>query len=598
MDERLYEQMMKDRVIYDSLNRDISNRDKAELVAKGMLDLDIHEQNQNLLAYTLEKEIKDDKLAQNLIFQFLAFKPHESIKDYNCVPDKLFFRFNFWDFDTFNTAIAVVNKPSSNITPTATPLTLQKELSQIYTKTDEKDMKVEIDFDPSDDPFIDYKDFINYMLNRQLFIEVFDADRLLWLGYIKVNLRDFLRQGKPNVFHTKEYIIFDEKFSSKGSIQLLIKNIGAKTRKSWNYNASLLKVLSMKDKYSHMNKKKKVKVNAMDLDSLTNQEKEILAQQILTHHENHQIENLDDKRLKLNVDPDTQKKLRVMKYIHGDGKKINIDDNKLKEISKKQERDSQFLYKLNQANKIKELKRNEIIQKSINETNKNQFNISLVCGQTTFLNMIVHNDSLDQDLLQVVISKPGEKKDDLQDNTLQLVTSPDEWIYYTEKYKLIKPNDFKSVSSQNHLIIRPNESIPLLLKLLSFDTKVANSNYVIWIYKQNGQPLYYFNITIVKVFPIIDHVFRFYLPENRYSTVKIPNPFKQDRVKTQKVLDYYLCSDPNIGLQLDHTTNDFYFKAKIQSEGFLSEFNLFLYLDELKTELYATWSLVLVSMVK
>src|SRR5690606_29572548 len=142
------------------------------------------------------------------------------------------------------------------------------------------------------------------------------------------------------------------------------------------------------------------------------------------------------------------------------------------------------------------------------------------------------------------------------------------------------------------------ESIPLLIKLLSFDTKVANANYVVWIYRQNGQPLYFFNITIVKVFPIIDHVFRFQLPENRYATVKIPNPFKSDRVKTQKVLDYYLCSDPNINLLLDHTTNDFYFKSKIQSEGFISEFYLYLYLDQLKTDLYATWQLNLVSMAR
>jgi hypothetical protein len=60
MDERLIDQMMKGRVFYYNINLEISNRDRAELAAKELLELDKYEQNQNLVTYTHEKEIKYD----------------------------------------------------------------------------------------------------------------------------------------------------------------------------------------------------------------------------------------------------------------------------------------------------------------------------------------------------------------------------------------------------------------------------------------------------------------------------------------------------------------------------------------------------------
>lgn len=129
-------------------------------------------------------------------------------------------------------------------------------------------MKIQINFDPSDDPFTDYKDFISYMLNKQLFIEVFDADKLFFLGYVKVPLKDLLRQGKPSIYHTKEYEIYDEKFIVKGALQILIKSVGFSTMKSWMYDPTALKVINTKDRFNTANKKKKVRVKALDMEKV------------------------------------------------------------------------------------------------------------------------------------------------------------------------------------------------------------------------------------------------------------------------------------------------------------------------------------------
>lgn len=583
-----YEQQDKPpKMIYDALNRDMNLRDRAELVSQGLLELD--ERAMNSLNYTFEKELQDDKKAYLITLQFLSFKPNDSITDYKQVPDKLFFRFNFWDFDTFNTNIATVSKPNNNIVPSSTPLILQREMAQIYSKTEEKDMKVEIEYDPSDDPYTDYKEFISYLLTRLLFVEVFDAEKLQSLGYIKITLSDLLRQGKPSVYHTKEYTIYDEKFNKKGAIQMLIKSTGNTNRKTWKYDSTMLKLVNINDKNSSINKKKKLKVKPMDLDRLTEHEKEVLAKEIVKQNDVKEIDN-KEKVLKLNVDPDIQKKLRVMKYVQGK-KNVNVDEHKMQELQRKMEKETQFYHSLNQANKLKEMKKNELISKVISDSNKSSLNISLICGQPHFINFVIYNESFETELFQLSTSKADE-------DTVKIINNPDEWRLYTEKYKMIKPTDYKCISNQNHLIVKPNEAIPILIKVQSHNTNLANSSQTVWVYKKNGQPLCFLNVTIVKVFPIIDHIFRYYLPESRYSTVKVPNPFKQDRAKTQRALDCFYCTDPNITLQLDYTTNDFYFKVKTKNEGFMNEFTLFIYLDNERTELYASWQFVLISMAK
>ena len=128
-------------------------------------------------------------------------------------------------------------------------------------------------------------------------------------------------------------------------------------------------------------------------------------------HKNNQInqnyQDINEKVLKLNIDPETQKKLRVMKYVHNQ-KNINLDEKKMEELHKKIEKDNRFYQTLNQACKIKELKKVEMISKAVSESQKSSLNISLVSGQPHFLNFIISNDAPDIELLQISVSKSNE----------------------------------------------------------------------------------------------------------------------------------------------------------------------------------------------
>lgn len=606
-------------LILENPTRDISRREKAELTAKGILNMQITEKSLSLLNYTFENELKDDKKSNIFLISFLAYKPLENIKDYKSVPNKIHFKFDFWDFSTFITKSAIINKPSSDIIPSNTPLVITREGVPLTAKTEEKEMKIQIEYDPSvSDNNIDFRDFINYLLNKNLFVEIYESEKLNQIGHIKIPLKDFLRQGKQTIFHTKEYDIFDYNFIHKGSIQVLIKTIGCNCSKTFNYDPHHLKVINTKDKFSNTNKKKKVKTSQIKLEKLSEINKENLAKAIIEKAENSNASNLlKDKNeqndvlikgLKLNLDPETQKRLRTLKYTNkpnseGVNNPLSILKlNKLEELKNKEVKENEFIKSLSYVNKIKEQSKKDIIEKTLQENNKNIVTLDLIAGQNHYFNFIIQNMENYEELVQVVITKQNKTaeadknnivinpKDDMEtENVVSLVTNPEEWQNYVENNKLYKTNDYNMISPQNYLIMRPMESIPLLFKIKSFNLHLKDETFAIWIYKKEGQPLYNLYLSIRKVFPIIDHNYIYYLPENRISTVKFPNPFKFDKSKILKFLDFYQCSNPHVTLSLDTVSNEFSFKYKTNAEFSESSFYLYIFLDEGRANLYGTW---------
>lgn len=335
------------------------------------------------------------------------------------------------------------------------------------------------------------------------------------------------------------------------------------------------------------------------------QEKEYIARSLINKNDDIDINNihslgLPNSTLKLNVDPETQKRLRAMKYVNNP-RNMSMQNDKLEQLKNKQEKEDEFFKTLNYANRIKELKKKELISKTLQESNKNSLSISLICGQPSFLNFIIHNNSEDEELIHINVSKAStkdkkENKPDEGDNTLTLISNPEDWRLITDSEKMVKPNDYNIITPQGYMILKPNESVPLLFKLLSYDDRSHNNSYTIWAYKKNGQPLYFLNVVIFKVFTIQDHIFRYYQPSNRYSTIKIPNPYKFDKYKTQVILDNYQSNDSSIVMQLDPVSKDFFFKTRVQNEGKRHEFLLFLYLDNKKLNLLLTWRFELISM--
>lgn len=626
---------------YDTKDmKDISKKDKSELIGKGvLLDEDIN--NENLLQYSLETEMKEDKKGVNYNIHFMAIKPS---KEYlyminEDILKKLVFTFSFWDFQEYQSDISIINKPENKLFSSAIPFVLSKE--EYY---DDKNIKLKLNYDPSNDIYIDYKEYICYLLNKHLFIQIFDSERLFNFGYVKIPLRDFLRNGKEIKNFQKEYYLYDSiSHINKGSIILSISVAGFNC--SFTYNQMKFKqIYSNLLLSSGISNKKKVSIRALDIDTLTIKEKEVIGMEIINKNSS-AIENLKDKGreneilnkpIKLNVDLDTQKKLRVLKYSNLVNKSnkfdIRINENlnkiekeRLYELKEKQEKEDKYFETLNKANKIKELKKERLIKQVIEENNKNQLSISLIAGKAHYFNYVIKNESDIEENFHLVISSNTNINTNnynmsmtINEETVSIIKDPHIWrhITLTERNYLLAPinNDYDCISENNFFILKPNEKIPLLIKLLSYDNLINNKSFTIWIYK-GKEVMEYLSITIVKVINIIDHKFDFNIPDNRNSNITIPNPFEkkpifhnQQKEKvienshlknnidiSQCIVDYQITSNSAYTLQLDSSSNNYLIKVKPGevNDNKKIKFYLFLYKDQYRINNILNWEVTI-----
>lgn len=69
---------------------------------------------------------------------------------------------------------------------------------------------MQFEYDPSVDVYTDFRDFFNYFSRKYVFVEVFDAERVISYGFTKIPLKDLLRQGKQSSTNPpKELDIYD-----------------------------------------------------------------------------------------------------------------------------------------------------------------------------------------------------------------------------------------------------------------------------------------------------------------------------------------------------------------------------------------------------
>ena len=305
---------------------------------------------------------------------------------------------------------------------------------------------------------------------------------------------------------------------------------------------------------------------------------------------------VDDPTIRLNIDNETQKRLRAMKYARNP-ENIKINPTKIEEMKKKQEHVGEFYKNLNTIQKIREFKKEEILSKTVNENTRNSLTLSLVVGKPHIFSLLVNNPYDHEQLFQIII---GEKSmnDEKSNHLIRVVADSEEWSYYCEQFSYIKPKDYNIISSKNVFLIQSGETIPIMFKLLTYDISLSNSNHIIWVYRNNGYPQFSLNLNINEVFPLTDHIFRYYLPENKYENVLIPNPFKFDKNKTNNLITNYHCTDKSVSISLEPKTNNFLIKYKVPLEGNFNDFDIFFYNDKYFSQIELNWKIFIYGVLK
>ena len=607
---------------YEMPVKNITQRDKSYLIKKGIMDLVLKEPVESYIDKALEEELCKDGLATNFTFQFMSFKPSRAYySDLRNVPQKIQFSLDFFNENKLRTPVCNIVRPeetkSNNHYYFNNPLILKKEnidMNSALLNDTKPEVILEVRYDPSLDTSINFRDFVKYLINKRLIVQIKDVQKGFNVGVIKIPLNDLIEKGKEKIQKEKEYEIYDDNFNIRGYIQVLIAASKYKTLRPYNYNMDKFYNINSQEGYNTLSKKKKVKAEQIDINKLTSQNKTLynltmnsLKNQNNNNQDNNLIKDTNQNRLrKLRIEPEIEKKIRVMRYFnmknnnminnkigntnYSLGNKIQQEEKKLNDLKQKQASDEQFFNTLKTCEQIREFNRTEILSKVSQESHKNTYNITLISGQPVYFNYSVFNDSSLDELCHISIDKVTHNKKDnnnfniKKNKIVDVISTPIEWRTIVEKEKLKKPNSYEAISDQLDMIIKPGETIPLVIKLLSYIENREEENYGVTIHKKNGQPLYYLSINIKRVFPIFDHIFHYYFPlDNSQKKVILRNPF--GHIKTMKMLNNVLITDKNITLGLDEDTHDFYFMIE-QEQG---DFVIFFYSDEERTKLYLTW---------
>ena len=607
---------------YEMPVKNITQRDKSYLIKKGIMDLVLKEPVESYIDKALEEELCKDGLATNFTFQFMSFKPSRAYySDLRNVPQKIQFSLDFFNENKLRTPVCNIVRPeetkSNNHYYFNNPLILKKEnidMNSALLNDTKPEVILEVRYDPSLDTSINFRDFVKYLINKRLIVQIKDVQKGFNVGVIKIPLNDLIEKGKEKIQKEKEYEIYDDNFNIRGYIQVLIAASKYKTLRPYNYNMDKFYNINSQEGYNTLSKKKKVKAEQIDINKLTSQNKTLynltmnsLKNQNNNNQDNNLIKDTNQNRLrKLRIEPEIEKKIRVMRYFnmknnnminnkmsntnYSLGNKIQQEEKKLNDLKQKQASDEQFFNTLKTCEQIRDFNRTEILSKVSQESHKNTYNITLISGQPVYFNYSVFNDSSLDELCHISIDKVTHNKKDnnnfniKKNKIVDVISTPIEWRTIVEKEKLKKPNSYEAISDQLDMIIKPGETIPLVIKLLSYIENREEENYGVTIHKKNGQPLYYLSINIKRVFPIYDHIFHYYFPlDNSQKKVILRNPF--GHIKTMKMLNNVLITDKNITLGLDEDTHDFYFMIE-QEQG---DFVIFFYSDEERTKLYLTW---------
>ena len=439
---------------------DDENDKKAKLDAE--IEVELANKNQSLLNYTFNDYLSHENFGDVFTIKFDSFKSVKNIESLNNIPNKIYFKFSFWDFEEIITEPAIITKPaelkSSYLSSSPSFFIFRAKNDNEEYQTD-KEMKLKISFDPSIDNYISYKSFLNYLLLRELFIEVYDYDKQLPYGYFKIPLKHFVRRNqKKSDFHNFSVNVYDNyNYEQKGSIALVLNTEEIKTVKPFNlkdgedkffyfYSANQFinntgnkfknnPNISYDDSKNRMKKKKKVvSVTPLNYNQLTNIEKDLFSQKILefknrsnitgTINNNAFMKNTINNNSTGYLDQNLEKRIRVLRFLdthNDDGKTITLNKNlNEKDLtylsddllkSKKLENIQKNFYEtLNYTNYIRNLNKDTLIEKTIAENNKNILTIALIQGEPHYFNFILTNESSHEELYHIIISKNEDKQ--------------------------------------------------------------------------------------------------------------------------------------------------------------------------------------------
>jgi Ca2+-binding EF-hand superfamily protein len=147
---------------------------------------------------SLRPELDDVYKAHEIRLHFAAFRvpPTSSLKKGTTLPTRLYFTFQFYRFAPTRTETLRLSDSFASSSSLPTGSTGQTFLLMRESPAHKPSLAIQYDVDTtlSQNP-LEHLEFASYLLNKQLYVDVWDANSLFLLGTCAIPLHELLRQG-------------------------------------------------------------------------------------------------------------------------------------------------------------------------------------------------------------------------------------------------------------------------------------------------------------------------------------------------------------------------------------------------------------------
>ena len=515
----------------------------------------------------LEIEKKNPLQASDFTIRFVAFKPPLALPFGQWVPRRMYFKFNFFTFPEKLTESWILKDTDGKSDFTRELIPGQQYLLEKIGKSksfeDFRSVESLFEIDSSISKIQDENiQFYKYLLERDLSIDIYDADSHLLYGTCRVNLRWMMKQTRPGIVRAKDWEIAAFESSNRsitgavnmGHLQILLSHQGKKEAEVSNLHKEIIdddnKFLEDRKQPSQrhrFNKKVKSKPIQAFYEEYISNKPEDMYERVIDTQMHIEDEDTEDIRKKMRIE-------RVKKYKFKQ-KVIKDHEDRLKTAHRPEEllnvvsdpNQPEWIknQSLKQIETLRDYTKPHVIEKVLKDHIKSMKQLYIIPGTPSFFKYNLKNPFTTKTVFTINIIDPdkiflGETKE------FKLVNNENfEWEFWYSKRECAEPEFWDMVNKRNEILLAPGEECPLLFKFVTFrefDPHKGSSElyikersiHIIFEYSSQldgkGQ-IFETKLVVSPRNPPIDFSIAFYEPPNSHASITIPanfyaNPFQ------------------------------------------------------------------------
>lgn len=510
--------------------RDITREERANLLhygVGGLLDAQSGQRADGKV-FSKQREIDDSRKISRISIQMLSvkyFPDFETGEAPSHVPKSLMLSFNFFDFPLFKSKIlGYLNADKKNINTRELLAGKQLILANddfIKGVGDRKEAMYNFEIDPSKTGTLEtHARFIDYISTKELVIDLWDGDSLLYYGQAKVALCNLLRQGKESeMFSASLDIINTEQgYSELGVLQITIKNTGFELPQGAQV-AALGKESYGKVGNNNFGKKKARSFKPLDITE------ELKRGLISAGGEGHDDEGVNEERRKL---------LRLQRY-----KMLKAQQARAPASGfVNEESDELFKKTLKEIEMVREQRKPEIIKNALRGGYSEESKIVTHYGECKYIKYRLENNFKGVKDFRVKVDRGTTIA---SEEEFDLIRDPKEWREVSAVIDSEPPAEWGLLQSGDIISLRADESVELIFRFLTYDEAILENgcNGIVktcgfCVTDLSGHIVGGISLSFEVKTPLIDRTLRFFELEGRTVELPLPRLFSEEMIRNER----------------------------------------------------------------